>query len=621
MAEAGQNPGTGLEKQPAPFGAELAFGPKLGALATHIGQRLRAMPARQRVWLGVTALIATGVAVAMLWLAMRPDWRVLYSGMDAKDMQQVGSQLAAANIPYDLTPDGAAIRVAADQLDKARLQVAAKGMPQTGRMGFELFDKPNWVGSEFDEKVNYQRALEGELEHTIETLGVVRSARVHVVVPEQSLFAAEQRDAKASVVLKLRTSSLPDDQADAIRNLVAGAVDTLRPEQVTLVDADGRVSFAPRTQGAEAMDEEEALQQKLISVLEPVAGRDNVHATVTVSYDQGSEEQTDEVYDPANSATVSMERSEQTMSPGAGKAIGAPGTASNTPAAAAAGSVQNAAQTAAAQKDKPDVTAARIAPPLKASAAASAADAQKAALPLYPQLSPQAQSVKEESSTYAVTRRLRHSEQGPGRVRRVTAAVVINDRATQQGNAKELTTVWKARTPDEMRRMEQLAQAAVGFDPQRGDQVVVENVAFSGNGDVSHPAAMEKLMNQAGSVINAEPGLLHAALIGGSILLLLVFVVRPAAKQMISVLTQPVLMAAPAHGQTDAAMRAGSSGGHAPPVTPGNGSFPGLEVLGAKPFERPKHAQAVFDHISSHIHAGPAQSTRLLETWIGTGED
>lgn len=625
MAEAGQKPGSGLEKQPGSLGLELAFGPKLGALATNIGQRLGAMPSRQRVWLGGTALIATGVAVAMLWLAMRPDWRVLYSGMDAKDMQQVGSQLAAASIPYDLTPDGATIRVAADQLDKARLQVAAKGMPQTGRMGFELFDKPNWVGSEFDEKVNYQRALEGELEHTIETLGVVRSARVHVVVPEQSLFAAEQRAAKASVVLKLRTSSLPDDQADAIRNLVAGAVDTLRPEQVTLVDADGRVSFAPRTQGAEAMDEEQALQQKLISVLEPVAGRDNVRATVTVSYDQGSEEQTDEVYDPANTATVSMERSEQTMSPGAGKAIGAPGTASNTPGAAAAGSVQQAAQTAiqtvAAQKGKPDVTAPAAVPPLKVGASAAATAAQQAALPLYPQISPQAQSVKEESSTYAVTRRLRHSEQGPGRVRRVTAAVVINDRATQQGNAKQPTTLWKPRTPDEMRRMEQLAQAAVGFDQQRGDQVVMENVAFSGNGDVAHPVAMEKLMNEADSVLNAQPGLLHAVLVGGSILLLLVFVVRPAAKQMTAVLTQPILMAAPTHGQTDAAARASSPAGRKPEAAPVNGSFPGLEVLGAKPFERPKHAQAVFDHISSHIQAGPAQSTRLLETWIGTGDE
>lgn len=641
MADAaGRKPGTGLERQTAGsslLGPDSPFGPRAGALAANIGQRLGAMSSRQRAWLGGTALIAAGVAAAMLWLAMRPDWRVLYSGMDGKDVQQVASQLASASIPYDLTPDGSTIRVAADELDKARLQVAAKGLPQTGRMGFELFDKPNWVGSEFDEKVNYQRALEGELEHTIGTIGAVRSARVHVVVPDQSLFASEQRDAKASVVLKLRSSSMPDEQAEAIRNLVAGAVDTLRPEQVTLVDADGRVNFAGKSAGAEAMVEEQALQEKLIAMLEPLAGRENVRATVNLSFDYGTDEQTDEVYDPANSATLSMQRSEQSMAPGAGKAVGVPGTASNTPAAAPAGSVQNAAQTAAkiaaADKSKPDVASpaaapAATVPPLLAGAGAPAGQAQPA-LPVYPQISPQAQNVREESSTYAVSRRLHHSEQGPGRIRRVTAAVVVNDRASQQGSGKQEHTVWKPRTPDEMRRLEQLAQAAVGFEQQRGDQVVVENVGFSSNGDAAPPVAMEKVIDEAASIFNSQPGLLHTLLVAGSVVLLLVFVVRPAVRQMTSVLSQPVLLAAPASGNPDAAERAGRGNERAaaasgpenlPGIGPGGGSFPGLEVLGARPIERPKHAQAVFDHISNHIQSGPSQSTRLLETWIGSGE-
>ena len=147
--------------------------------------------------------LGAGLA-GLAWYFERPDYRVLFSGLDAKDVQSVSQELAAAGIPFSTTPDGSGVQVPADSLDKARMEVAAKGMPQTGRLGFELFDKPNWVGSEFDEKVNYQRALEGELEHTIGSLGEVRTARVHLVLPQQSLFTSQEKPAKASVALKLK---------------------------------------------------------------------------------------------------------------------------------------------------------------------------------------------------------------------------------------------------------------------------------------------------------------------------------------------------------------------------------------------------------------------------------
>jgi flagellar M-ring protein FliF len=121
-------------------------------------------------------LMVAALCAGMMWYTGRTDWRVLFSGLDAKDTQQVAQELTAAGIPYQMTEDGSGIEVGADQVDKARMEVATKGMPQSGRMGFELFDKPNWVGSEFDEKVNYQRAMEGELEHTIGTIAAVRSS-------------------------------------------------------------------------------------------------------------------------------------------------------------------------------------------------------------------------------------------------------------------------------------------------------------------------------------------------------------------------------------------------------------------------------------------------------------
>src|ERR1700736_3542387 len=197
------------------------------AMLTGLRQRFAAMPAKSRTWLIASVVFLTAVTAGMAWYAQRPDWRVLFSGLDGKDVQQVAQELAAAGIPYEMTVDGGGVQVPTENLDKARMEVAAKGMPQTGRLGFELFDKPNWVGSEFDEKVNYQRALEGELEHTIGTLGVVKSARVHLVLPQASLFAAEEKVAKASVVLKLKRASVDPEQADAIRGLVAGWVENL----------------------------------------------------------------------------------------------------------------------------------------------------------------------------------------------------------------------------------------------------------------------------------------------------------------------------------------------------------------------------------------------------------
>ncbi len=213
-----------------------------------------AMPPGKRTWLIASVVFLAAMCAGMLWFAERPDWRVLFSGLDGKDVQQVSQELAAAGIPYETTVDGAGVQVPAEMLDKARMEVAAKGMPQTGRLGFELFDKPNWVGSEFDERVNYQRALEGELEHTIGTMGMVKSARVHLVLPQPSLFSAEEKVAKASVVLKLKRASVDPEQADAIRSLVAGSVENLSVDQVTLVDADGRVNFKQRSSNAAEAD-------------------------------------------------------------------------------------------------------------------------------------------------------------------------------------------------------------------------------------------------------------------------------------------------------------------------------------------------------------------------------
>ena len=275
------------------------------------------MQPAQRSWSMIAAVLAVALIGCLFWYGMRTDWRTLYADMDPDDARQAGQALVQAQIPFEPTANGTGILVPAAQLDKARLVTAAKGL-KSGRLGFEIFDKPNWVGSEFDEQVNYQRALEGELEHTVGSLSDVASARVHLVMPHDSLFREQERPAKASVVIKLRHRSLADGEPDAIRNLVASAVDGLTPERVVLVDAAGHLPLGPKTAEAMQLSAEQALEEKLIATLEPVTGAGNVRASVTLDYDPAATEETQESYDPDQTVTLSMQRTEQTAGAAAG---------------------------------------------------------------------------------------------------------------------------------------------------------------------------------------------------------------------------------------------------------------------------------------------------------------
>jgi flagellar M-ring protein FliF len=501
-------------------------------------------PARRTRLLSAAAILLACFGV-LVWYASRTDWRTLYAGLDPDDARQLAQELTTAGIPFDVSPDGSSLRVPTQNLDKARLATTSKGGPKSGRMGFELFDKPNWMGSEFDERVNYQRALEGELEHTIATLGSVQSARVNLVLPHDSLFTTDQREAKASVVLRLRHRTISDDEAEAVSNLVASAVDGLRPENVVLVDADGGGMLGRRTGNAALESHEEQLAAKLVQTLEPVAGPGNVRASVNVDYDPNSADELDETYDPAQAATLSMQRNEQTS--GQPVASGIPGTASNVPNA------------------KP---------------------------PLYPAQSETQQNLRQESATYGVSKKVRHSLEAAGRVRRVTAAVLINYRRVAEAKQTSL----QPRSADDMKRLTELAQSAIGFDESRGDQVSVEELAFDENPAVSEPALGERLLSMA----SQSQSLLHYGTIFVAILFFFVFVARPALRSLAS---SPVSRAVPSAATASARIA----------------SAPALQELTAEQqaTEQCKmRAQNVFEQVSENVKRDPAQSTRLLESWI-----
>jgi flagellar M-ring protein FliF len=506
------------------------------------------MAAAQRGWVVVIALLVIALIGGLTWFAMSPDWRTLYVNLDPDDARQIGQILAAAQIPFEPSPDGAGILVPAAELDKARLATAAKGGVKSGRLGFEIFDKPNWVGSEFDEQVNYQRALEGELEHTVGTLSDVASARVHLVLPHDSLFQGEERPAKASVVLKLRRGSLADGEPDAIRNLVASAVDGLTPEHVVLVDASGNLPLGPKTPEAMRLTAEQALEDKLVATLEPVTGAGNVRASVTLDYDETATDETEESYDPTKTVTLQMQRTQQSTGPQP-VAAGVPGTASNVP--------------------------------------------NTQALPVYPKQTAQPESAESESSTYGVSKTVRHTIENPGRVRRLTAAIVVNDRLIQPAT-KNHPAEWQPRSASELGNLTTLAQAAVGFDNSRGDVVTVEDLAFDGNRPEAPVGVPEQVLTSAE---NSPVLVKYLALLAG-LLAVMVFAVRPAIRHAGAALA----VRAPAKGasrELAAAAQAALSPAEAAPVDP----------------ERLRN-QEIYEQVKGHLKREPTQSSRLLQSWI-----
>jgi len=538
--------GTQLEKSDPGISGTVSFTSGLSALWVRSRVRWASMQSSQRAWAAVSSVLLATLLGGMLWYMLRPDWRTLYANLDRDDARQIGIVLTQAQIPFDVVADGSAILVPASQLDKARLATAAKGGVKSGRMGFEIFDKPNWVGSEFDEQVNYQRALEGELEHTVGSLSDIESARVHLVMAHDSLFREQERPAKASVVLKLRHRSLADGEPEAIRNLVASSVDGLTPERVTLVDAAGDLPLGPKTADAMRFSAEQALEEKLISTLEPVTGVGNVRASVTLDYQAAASEETEETYDPEQTVTLSMQRTEQTAGPQA-IAVGVPGTASNAP------------------------------------------NAQL--LPVYPQQNTPPQSAKSESGTYGASKKVRHTVESPGRVRRLTAAIVVNDRLVQAA-AKGKAALWQSRSADELRNLTTLAQAAVGFDSGRGDMLTVEDLAF----DENRAESQGSLLSRALLVAESSPVLVkYTALLLG-MLAVMAFGVRPALRR---VTIASIKTPHEAHKE----IATGTQAAMAPPTS-----------LPADP-ERIR-TQEILEQVTEQLKKEPAQSSRLLQSWI-----
>jgi flagellar M-ring protein FliF len=517
-------------------------------------QFFRGLTLNQKLLLAGGAVLTAGVLWAFAALLGQPKYVTLYSGLRPEQAHDLSSRLAAKNIPYQISPDGASLLVPEDKLDASRLETAAAGLPRGARLGFELFDTPNWAGSDFTEKVNYQRALEGELERTLSTLSEVEAVRVHLVMPEESLFTEREHDAKAAVILKTRSGRLSDQAQAAIPQLVASAVDRLRPENVTVVDADSNAPLLHDRSlpGSRAYALDEELTQTLIHTLEPVVGADHVRASVHVEYDLGTSEDTQETFDPKTPATLTQEHSEENATGAA--PVGVPGTASNVPS----GTATPAAGPSAEQSNS-----------------------------------------RTDSTTYAVSKSLHHSVEPPGRVRRIAAAVLVDDAvefAQQNGNPAPTR---RKRTADEMKEIEQLARAAIGLDTQRGDVLAVENLSFQQT-PVEVPAPPGKMEHWRRLL---EPWSWMLRYVGLALLFLVVYmlVLRPVKKQALAAFRE-----LPGRIRSLAAVPAGEASA--------NGQLVAAESEGGE-----KRAGQLKRLLTEKVKAEPESASRLVQGWVQQG--
>lgn len=420
--------------------------------------RIRANP---KIPLVVAGAAAIAILVALVLWAKTPDYKVLYSNLADQDGGAIVTQLTQMNVPYRFSDNGSAILVPAEKVYDLRLRMAQQGLPKGGAVGFELLDQEKFGISQFSEQVNYQRALEGELARTIETLGPVKTARVHLAMPKPSLFVREQKSPSASVTISLEPGrALDEGQVSAVVHMVSSAVAGLPPGNVTLVDHGGHLLTQSNTAGRDlndaqlkyAMDVENRYQRRIEAILGPLVGSSNVHAQVTAQIDFSNKEQTQEQYhpngDPSQSAVRSrqLNQSEQVNGRNPG---GVPGALSNQPAPANNAPIST----------PPPATSANGQPQ---QAQATSTSSQTGS----------SNTQRDETTNYEVDRTILHTKLNVGDVQRLSVAVVVNYRQLTDGKPLPLTA-------DQMKQIENLTREAMGYSDKRGDTLNVVNSPFS----------------------------------------------------------------------------------------------------------------------------------------------
>ncbi|OBX35405.1 flagellar M-ring protein [Halomonas elongata] len=451
------------------------------------------------------------IAALLLW-ASAPQYRVLYSNLSEADGGSIIAELDSRSIPYRFSQGGQALMVPGDQVHKLRLQLAEQGLPKGGNVGLELMEDQAFGISQFAEQINYQRGLEGELARSMESLGPVAEARVHLALAKDSVFVRRREPAKASVVLTLEPGRvLGKGQVNAVAHMVSSSVPDLAAEAVTVLDQNGRLLSRPDggslgldgTQLDYVAEVERAYRQRIEAILTPILGRGKVRAQVTAQLDFSRREETAERYTPNQPPNEAAVRSRQTSLDlnGDDLANGVPGALSNTPPGFAESPI------ATAPEDGED----------------AAADADQETNDTASQASQaQRRLSRDDVINYEVDRQVSHVEHQRGRIERLSAAVVVDYRQTPAEQPDGEPTAAPL-DDDELAQVKRLVQQALGFSEARGDQVTVVNRPFA---DESSSQA-ELAWWQRPELQRLAFGLGRYLLVGLALLLLYLLLLRP----------------------------------------------------------------------------------------------
>jgi flagellar M-ring protein FliF len=461
----------------------------------------------------IVLMLASSAIVALAaggWMwGKTPDYKVLFSNISDRDGGAIVAALQQMNVPYKFAEGGAAILVPDTQVHDVRLKLASQGLPKGGLVGFELMENQKFGTSQFLEQVNFNRAVEGELARSIQSLSAVSSARVHLAVPKQSVFMREQPKPSASILVNLHPGrTLDAQQVSAVTHLVSSSVPNLPLKNVTVVDQHGNLlSHTDESNINNGLDPgqlkyvhavERSYIERIEAILSPIVGHENVRAQVTADIDFAQSEHTSEMYkpnqNPGDSAVRSQQTSESSTRPGVGEG-GVPGALSNQPPAPATAPVTTAPGTPGPAPDP--------APP--------------AAPP---------NTRKDATVNYEVDKTIQHTRKPVGSIKRMSVAVVVNYRKVTDQNgvssAKPLTEVERAQVMD-------LVKEAMGFNNERGDTLNVVNSPFA---DIEREALPEVPLWKQPEMIDLAQQAGKMLLIGGLILYVILGVLRPTLKRI-----------------------------------------------------------------------------------------
>ncbi len=445
-------------------------------------------PGKRMLIAGVTLVSVIAFAI-LIFFANRTEYRPLFTNLSAEDAGEIVKKLKDSKTPYQISPDGKGIMVPADKVYEQRLTLASEGLPQGGGVGFEIFDRKNFGMTEFVQKLNYQRALQGELSRTISQMNGVEQARIHLVIPEKSLFKENEKPATASVVLKMKSNrSLRDSEVQGVVHLVSSSIEGMNPDHVTVLDSRGKIlSKGNGTSDATAkltstMQEtqrgyEKNVEERIQSLLDKIVGSGKTVARVSAAFDFKQVERVEEKFDPETIAVRSEQRTEE-KGGSTTTATGVPGVQTNLGRTPAGGSASSGGG-----------------------------------------------SKNDETLNYEVSRSTAKIIEPVGALSKISVAVLVDGKydapAVGAKPGADAKPKYVPRSPEELQKIEALVKSAVGFNAERGDQLTVQNVPFQ---DTGESGVAEESKWWSNPLIAT---LFKNLLIAGGFLALIMFVIRP----------------------------------------------------------------------------------------------